>query len=332
MPTDTLRSLANTPQAIVAQLPGASVHAILAISLCLDTSASLAAWRGVFPSKADIHAVLPLCWPSELRALLPHTAAALLAKQSAKFQKDWAAVEAVYAAAAGVTREDFLYAWLLVNTRSFYHTTRKTAKLPKEDHMVLQPVVDLFNHAPTGWCAGAFNEDAFTITTQEAHEPGQELFIKYGSHGNDFLLVEYGFTLPPPLNAWDETSLDPYLCPALTAAGHKPVLEDAGFWGKYMLDRETACYRTHVALRTLCLTPLQWRAVLDGERDEDRDQSRVDAQLVVVLRRYEEDITARIGEVEDTTAGDELSREGLRDRWVQIKELVVGTRRRLEDR
>lgn len=330
VPTDTLRSLANTPKDIVARLPGASVHAILSASLCLDAAADLAAWRAVFPSKADIHAVLPLCWPSELRALLPPTATTLLAKQSAKFNKDWAAVEAAYGETT-LTKEDFLYAWLLVNTRSFYHTTRKTAKLPKEDHMVLQPVADLFNHSPTGFCTGAFNEDAFTITTQEAHEAGQEIFIKYGPHGNDFLLVEYGFTLPPPLNAaWDETCLDPYLCPALTAAGHRPLLEEANFWGKYMLDGATACYRTHVALRALCLTPLQWRAVLDGERDEDRDQHRVDAELVRVLRRAEEDVATRVEDVEEATAGDELSREGLRDRWVQIRELVVGMRRRLE--
>lgn len=305
------------------------MHAILSASLCLDRSPSLSAWRGVFPSKADIHAVLPLCWPSELRALLPHTATTLLAKQSAKFNKDWAAVEAVYG--SELTKEDFLYAWLLVNTRTFYHTTRKTAKLPREDHMVLQPVADLFNHSPDGFCTGAFDDKSFTITTSEAHEEGEELFIRYGTHGNDFLLVEYGFTLPPPLNPWDETCLDPYLLSVLTAAGHKARLEEAGFWGKYMLDKDTACYRTHVALRTLCLTPLQWQAVLDGERDEDHDQHLVDAELLDVLRRYEADIEERVAEVEAATAGDELSREGLRDRWIQIKQLVVGTRKRLEE-
>lgn len=196
--------------------------------------------------------------------------------------------------------------------------------------MVLQPVADLFNHAPTGWCAGAFDEAAFTITTTADHAEGQELFIKYGSHGNDFLLVEYGFTLPPPLNPWDETCLDPYLCPALIAAGQRTRLEEAGFWGKYMLDRETACYRTHVALRALCLTPLQWQAVLDGERDEDRDQHLVDEELVRVLERYEADVAGKVAEVEEATAGDELSQESLRDRWVQIRELVVGTRHRLQ--
>ncbi|EGX90003.1 SET domain protein [Cordyceps militaris CM01] len=331
VPTATLRSLANTPPSVLARLPGASVHAILATALCFDeaSSASFRAWRNVLPSRGDVRAVQPLCWPAELRALLPPTAAALLAKQSATFHKDWAVVEAAYA--GSLSREDFLYAWLLVNTRSFYHTTPTTAQRPKEDHMVLQPVVDLFNHAPTGFCAGAFDDAAFTITTQAAHAAGEELFIKYGSHGNDFLLVEYGFTLPPPTNGWDETSLDAYLCPSLTAAGQRATLEEAGFWGRYMLDRETACYRTHVALRTLCLTPLQWRAVLDGERDEDRDKGRVDAALAAVLRRYEADIVARLGDVEASTAGEPRSRESLRDRWAQIQELVVGTRRRLEE-
>ncbi|KAM3431907.1 hypothetical protein NHJ13734_007097 [Beauveria thailandica] len=348
VPTATLRSLANTPRAITARLPGASVHALLAVSLCLDLdSPSLAAWRAVFPSRADIRAALPLCWPSELRALLPHSAAARLARQSAAFHRDWASVEAAVAAAAydaaaatsamaALTKDDFLYAWLLVNTRSFYHATRATAKRPKEDHMVLQPVADLFNHAPApgsgAFCVGSFDDAAFTVTTRAAHAPGDELFIQYGPHGNDFLLVEYGFTLPSPLNdAWDETSLDPYLCPALAAAGHRTVLEDAGFWAAYMLDRETACYRTHVALRALCLTPLQWRAVLDGERDEDRDRGRVEAALVaVVLRPAEEDAAARIRDVDEATAGEALSRQALRDRWVQIMELLVGMRQRLE--
>ena len=195
--------------------------------------------------------------------------------------------------------------------------------------MVLQPVADLFNHSPNGSTV-SYNDKFFTITTTQAHSPGDELFIKYGPHANDFLLVEYGFTLPPPLNPWDETCLDPYLCPALIAARQKDRLEEAGFWGKYMLDAETACYRTHVALRTLCLTPLQWQAVLDGERDEDRDKARVDAELVQVLKKYETDIREKLAEVEKMTAGEELSREVLVDRWLQIKELVVGTIRRLE--
>lgn len=329
VPTSTLRSIAKTPNHITTALPNATVHAILSTSLCLDTSADLLPWRGVFPSKADIHAALPICWPAELRALLPSSASAILARQSAKFNKDWALVEAAFPNSEQITKEDFLYSWLLVNTRTFYHTTRKTEKLPREDHMVLQPVADLFNHSPNGSTV-SYNDKFFTITTTRAHCPGDELFIKYGPHANDFLLVEYGFTLPPPLNPWDETCLDPYLCPALIAARQKDRLEEAGFWGKYMLDAETACYRTHVALRTLCLTPLQWQAVLDGERDEDRDKARVDAELVQVLKKYETDIREKLAEVEKMTAGEELSREVLVDRWLQIKELVVGTIRRLE--
>lgn len=309
------------------------MHAILAASLCLDTTSDLLPWRGVFTSKQDIHAALPICWPAELRALLPPSASSLLAKQSAKFNKDWAAVEAASfpESCHKISKEDFLYSWLLVNTRTFYHTTRQTEKKrPKEDHMVLQPVADLFNHSPDG-CTVSFDDRFFTITTTQAHVAGDELFIRYGPHANDFLLVEYGFTLPPPMNPWDETSLDPYLCPALVAARQRERLEDAGFWGKYMLDAETACYRTHVALRSLCLTPMQWQAVLDGERDEDCDKARVDAELVRVLRRYEADIREKLVELEKMTAGDDLSREALVDRWMQIKELVSATIKRLED-
>jgi hypothetical protein len=70
--------------------------------------------------------------------------------------------------------------------------------------------------------------------------------------------------------------------------------------------------------------------VLDGERDEDRDKARVDAELVQVLKRYEADIQEKLVELEKMTAGEELSREVLMDRWLQIKELVVGTIKRLD--
>lgn len=76
---------------------------------------------------------------------------------------------------------------------------------------------------------------------------------------------------------------------------------------------------------------MQWQAVLDGERDEDCDKARVDAELVRVLRRYEADIREKLVELEKMTAGDDLSREALVDRWMQIKELVSATIKRLED-
>ncbi|KJZ79353.1 hypothetical protein HIM_01504 [Hirsutella minnesotensis 3608] len=326
VPCSLLRSLGNTPKPILRKLKGATVHAILSASLCLDDGPDLDICRAVYPTKADFEATMPICWPAEAQELLPATARRLLTKQLAKLDRDWAVVSAAYPDA--VTRDDFVYAWNLVNSRTFYHTTPQTAKrLPKDDHMVLQPVADLFNHAPDG-CSVAFDQADYTFTTRRAYAPGDELFICYGAHSNDFLLVEYGFSLGAD-NPWDETCLDPYLCPLFSRA-QRAHLDEAGFWERYMLDAQTACYRTQVALRMLCLSSADWAAFLDGSRDEDQDQAAADAELRKILRRYEKDIRSKIAQVDRASEADELAKVSLRARWVQIKELVTDTMSRIQ--
>lgn len=281
----------------------------------------------ICPTRADLQACMPIFWPAKLQALLPLSAASILAKQQAVFRKDW---EAVSEAWGDVSRDEYLYMWLLVNSRSFYHTTPQTLKLPKSDHMIMQPVADLFNHtAEADCCRVAYDEHFFSMTTGRSHQPGEELFISYGAHSNDFLLVEYGFSLAHGLNRWDEISLDPYLCPLLSKH-QQALLEDAGFWGSYVLDAETACYRTQTALRLLYLGEAQWRAVLDGRRDEDADQEAVDEALLKILRVCEKDVRSTLARLDRLRVGAEESRESLRQRWLQIKELVIANIFRLK--
>jgi hypothetical protein len=327
VPLTALRTLGNTPKSIVDKLKGSTVHAILATSLCLDNDPSFVVWKAVLPSREDVTTSMPVYWPQDLQDLLPASATALLAKQKAKFERDWKAVSPAY---PDLTRDDFLYSWLLINTRTFYHKTRATEKLPREDHMVLQPVADLFNHSPDG-CNVAFDDHFFTISTTHDYARGDELFIRYGAHPNDFLLVEYGFTLPTELNPWDETTLDPYLCP-LFSRDQRQRLEDAGFWAGYKLDAETVCYRTQIALRMLFLSDVRWRAVLGGERDEDEDTAVAEGELRKVLGKYEGDVKRRIAEVDGVTEGTGEMRYALRQRWLQIDKLVEMALARLERR
>ncbi|KHN98674.1 SET domain protein [Metarhizium album ARSEF 1941] len=319
-----LRTLNNTPAPIRRALGGSTVHAVLAASLCLETDADFAVWRAVLPTEADMETCMPLSWPAELQRRLPPRARSLLDEQRARFDADWAPVAAAY---PSVPKARFLYSWHLVNSRTFYHVTRATERLPPADHMVLQPVADLFNHAPDG-CSVAFDDAAFTVTTTHAVRPGDELFIRYGPHSNDALLVEYGFTLPPAANPWDEIGLDEYLCPLFTA-GRRAELEDAGFWGGYMLDAQTACYRTHTALRMLCCPRAHWRDVLDGRRDEDADRDAVDHVLRRVLRKCGEHVASELAELERCAAANDTAARSLRERWLQMGDLVTATLARL---
>ncbi|PHH66410.1 hypothetical protein CDD81_7465 [Ophiocordyceps australis] len=312
VPAALLRSLGNTPKPVVRRLEGASVHAILAAALCLDDSPDFGLWRAVLPSPATLRAAMPLCWPPELQLLLPAAAKTLLDSQCAKLDRDWALVAAAYADSP-ISRLDFVYAWALVNSRTFYHTTPRTlARLPSDDHMVLQPVADLFNHTPhaAAACSVAFDSRGYTFTALHAYSPGQELLIRYGAHSNDHLLVEYGFTLDS--HPADDILLDPYLCP------------------QYMLGSDEPCYRTLTALRLLCLSTPQWRAVLDGSRHEDHDRDAVHAQLLKLLSKLQKDVRSKLAQLHRTKAGTPAMRTSLRTRWLQVKDLTMAHVSRLE--
>ncbi|PHH76423.1 hypothetical protein CDD82_4002 [Ophiocordyceps australis] len=329
VPAALLRSLGNTPKPVVRRLDGASVHAILAAALCLDDSPDFDLWRAVLPSPATVRAAMPLCWPRELQLLLPPAAKALLDSQCAKLDRDWALVAAAYSDSR-IPRLDFVYAWALVNSRTFYHTTPRTlARLPHDDHMVLQPVADLFNHTPhaAAGCSVAFDSRGYTFTAACAYKPGQELLIRYGAHSNDHLLVEYGFTLDS--HPEDAILLDPYLCPVFIAP-QRHLLRQSHFWQRYILGSDEPCYRTLTALRLLCLSTTQWRAVLDGSRDEDHDRDAVHAQLLKLLFQLQKDVRSKLAQLHRIKAGTPAMRTSLRTRWLQIKNLIMAHVSRLE--
>ncbi|KAK4102155.1 SET domain-containing protein [Parathielavia hyrcaniae] len=334
VPTSALRSLDTVRAKVKTRLPkDTKAHAILAADLALDnpTSKNYRPWNAVVPSRESISSSLPLAWDTRLHPYLPKPAQALLRAQQSKFARDWAAVQQS-SLDTTITRQDFQHAWLLVNTRTFYHETARTARLPKDDRMVLQPVADLFNHAADDGCEVAFSPASFTITADRAYTAGDEVCICYGSHPNDFLLAEYGFVLSR--NRWDEACLDDAVVPELSPA-QRGLLEARGFLGGYVLDAGTVCYRTQVALRLLCCASSsssvrEWEALVDeGEDGGEGLQGEVDGLLVNILKKYRGVVQATITELETLEVGEAGQREMLRTRWHQIGVLIDRTIERL---
>lgn len=316
VPTSCLRSIDTVRKPIIRHLPKSiSVHGLLAVDLALDASSKYAVWNAVCPSPEDFNS-MPLVWPKELRALLPLAARDLLTKQEAKFVRDWAAVSVAFPQQLDEAR--YKYAWMLVNTRTFYYVNPKLKRRSKDDHMCLQPVADLFNHADEG-CNVAFDHEGFAIKTTRAYARDEEVKICYGRHSGDFLLVEYGFVMDD--NRWDEFLLDDVLLPRLSAR-QKERLEEVGFLGKYVLDRETVCYRTQVAIRLLCCGVREWKRFVDGIDDGERSQKGVDQLILDLLREQKRNAEKTISEVEALTVSDQLQREVLIKRWRQIQDLV----------
>jgi hypothetical protein len=305
------------------------VHAILAADLALDKPASqYAPWNAVLPSRESVSTHLPLAWNDRaLHRYLPKPAQALLNKQQSKFGRDWSAIQQSPLAVSIPKQDDFLYFWLLTNTRTFYHDSPQMAKLPKDDRMVLQPVADLFNHADAG-CEVAFTADGFTITADKEYAEGDEVYICYGKHPNDLLLVEYGFVLAE--NRWDEVCLDDAVLPELSRQ-QKAVLDERGFLGNYVLDQSTVCYRTQVALRLLCVPVGKWeRLVYEGEDGGEAVQQEVDGLLAKILRKYRGKVEETIQELEELGDRQSWQQEVLSLRWQQIRRLVNQTIERLE--
>ncbi|KFO80765.1 SET domain-containing protein 4, partial [Cuculus canorus] len=88
------------------------------------------------------------------------------------------------------------WAWCTVNTRTIYvkHSQRECFSL-EPDVYALAPYLDLLNHSPNVQVKGAFNEQtrSYEIRTNSQCKKYEEVFICYGPHDNQRLLLEYGF-------------------------------------------------------------------------------------------------------------------------------------------
>ncbi|KAI1488396.1 SET domain-containing protein [Biscogniauxia mediterranea] len=316
IPTSCLRSITTVPRSVARKLPSSiSVHGLLAADLALDTSTKYDVWNAVCPTPEDFGS-MPLVWPSELQDMLPQPGRALLRKQQAKFVRDW---EEVSAAFPDLDEARYRYAWMLVNTRTFYYLNSRLKKRDKEDHMCLQPVADLFNHADEG-CNVSFDDEGFSIKATSAYAAGDEVKICYGRHSGDFLLVEYGFVMDD--NRWDEFPLDDFILPKLDGR-QKERLEEVGFLGKYVLDREAVCHRTQVALRLVCCGFREWKRFVDGIDDGEASQGKVDEVLLDILGQLSGHIEENRASVLNLEAGEPEQKELLLKRWEQIQNLVA---------
>ncbi|PIK41445.1 putative SET domain-containing protein 4-like isoform X2 [Apostichopus japonicus] len=99
--------------------------------------------------------------------------------------------------------DDFKWAWSAVNTRTLYYKVEEAGSHhlvdPSErDVYVLAPFLDLLNHSSTAEVAGSFNsiKQCYEIQTTTPYNKFDQVFIHYGPHDNETLLLEYGFVEP----------------------------------------------------------------------------------------------------------------------------------------
>lgn len=150
-----------------------------------------------------------------------------------------------------------------------------------------------------------------------AYRAGEEVYVTYGAHTNDFLLTEYGFILAS--NAHDSIPLDRVILPHLSTS-QITTLKSDGFYGAYTLSKAdaTVCHRTQAVLRLLCLPERRYSAFVGGTDEGGADQGRVDGFLRELLVGFEREVMERREGVEGRGEEGEV----LVRRWGQIAGIV----------
>jgi hypothetical protein len=253
-----------------------------------------------------------------------------------------------------VSKDLFTYTWLIVNTRTFYwnypdlpnshpRLPKRKNKLTGDDCYAMCPFMDYFNHSDVG-CDPQADKHGYSVTADRAYKAGEEVFVSYGAHTNDFLLTEYGFILES--NKRDAVPLDRLIVPLLDAEQTAALKED-GFYGDYTLFKrggsEIICHRTQAVLRLLVLDSRRYSAFVGGfDHDVDREQGKCYGYLVGLLTKYSRQVMDILEEVEGlkvdeanlgpkrgksrSTEVETPVRAGQKDtlvrRWKQIRDIV----------
>lgn len=299
-----------------------TVHGRLAASLALwytdRKPHDYHLWQDVWPTQADFKSTMPLYFSKQLQGLLPHAATALLTKQRSNLEKDW---NDLHTLIPSISKDLYMYTWLIVNTRTFYwdypdlanahpRLPKRRNKLTADDCYAMCPFMDYFNHSDVG-CNPQHDAKGYSVTADREYKAGEEVFVSYGPHTNDFLLSEYGFILDN--NMCDSIPIDHLLLPLLDSDQVSALKEDS-FYGNYTLSSSspTICQRTQAILRLIVLDTRRYAAFVVGDDDGSRDEDRLNKYLVGILTKYSRHIIDILDELEQFDVGAGKTRSGKR--------------------
>ena len=294
----------------------------------MDESETLGPWRAVLPTRQEFSNLMPVMWPLALQRLLPPASLSILEAQKRKVALDW---DAVASAFPTLSYDRYLFNWFVVSTRTFYYTSPEieiNGPLDSDDCLALVPYADYFNHANVG-CQVKYSGSGYEILADRQIEKGEEIYLSYGNHNNDFLLVEYGFLLEQ--NQYDEISLDEVILP-LFSHDQRQALEEAGFLGGFVLDKESVCYRTQAALRLVSMPIAVWQhSLAEGFDEEDVYSVAVNQYLLEAFSDYLKLVEQRLRQLSRLESKYSEQKDTLIKRWKQMREILNAAISRLKD-
>ncbi|XP_068122183.1 SET domain-containing protein 4 [Hyperolius riggenbachi] len=289
------------------------VSALLALCTFLITeryAGEQSPWKpyvDLLPSSYDC----PVYWETDIMEFLPEPV-----RQKAREQKT--TVQDFYASHVPFFRslqplyqentEDILnydavrWAWCSVNTRTVYmkHPHREGLSA-EQDVYALAPFLDLLNHSPAVQVEAAFNEKTrnYEIRTKSQYRKYDQVFICYGHHDNQRLLLEYGFVAAdnPHQSVYvTRDVIQQYLSLTDKQLQKKwSLLHENGFLENLTFGPDGPSWKLLTALRLLCLGAeefLYWKKVLLGSFVSESNE-RSCRELVRKLCRHLLEQTSR---------------------------------------
>lgn len=165
--------------------------------------------------------------------------------------------------------DKFLEIYFIINSRCLYCEipVKKGSEEGILSNFTMVPLVDFLNHSDKTdfYCypyVNNFKKDKISgigqfeirVGDYEYNQLGDQIFLNYGAHSNDFLLNEYGFVLKE--NCWDFIDISKQIIELL----HDKVsnideqrnliqfLKENEYWNDYTLNRDEISYRTLIVL------------------------------------------------------------------------------------
>ncbi|KKK14337.1 hypothetical protein P175DRAFT_0545552 [Aspergillus ochraceoroseus IBT 24754] len=358
VPRQIMLTVEGIPSSFTENFPeGTPVHVLLAAFLTNGNPQDLKQydpWRKTWPSRKDFEDCLPILWPESLCGsnceadprsakstnLLPPSISGrwnsirkrkpkheyksshqnLLLQQKTRLRNAWDRVVAVF---PDTDWESFSYHWLIVNTRSFHYLM--PGQEPPEDRndaMALLPFADYFNHSDVA-CNVKFDGKEYVFRATTSYEEGEEIFMSYGPHPNDFLFTEYGFYLDE--NKSESLYLDDIIFQDLSPS-FQEELSLQKYYGNYQLTAAGVCYRTEIAACMKYMRPEDWQNYVLGYSTRGFDAKKSEAVIQEWITAYEMEAEAAITELERLWSGEIARQHGekvrmLLKRWRQIQNL-----------
>ncbi|XP_074852477.1 SET domain-containing protein 4 isoform X2 [Carettochelys insculpta] len=235
----------------------------------------------------------PVCLEQEVIRLLPDPLRRKAQEQRTAVQELYTSSRTFFSSLQSLFTENvetvfnyeaLQWAWCTINTRTVYMKQSQRECFSREpDVYALAPYLDLLNHSPNVQVKAAFNEQTrcYEVRTGSYVRRHEELFICYGPHDNQRLLLEYGFvaTDNPHSEVYvSEAILLKHVCPADEQRNMKlSILKDHDLLENVTIGRDGPSWRLLTALKLLCLGADEftyWKKVLLGDVISARNEEK----------------------------------------------------------